>query len=98
MHKHHEKKMKHHKAKMDHHKEKMQHHEKEMKHAKKNDAKKKHVVKKSVKGLKAKGKVAKVMHEFANKELHSSSKKGPIVKNKRQALAIALSEQRKTKK
>lgn len=40
-------------------------------------------------------KVERVMHEFKNEELHSGSKKGPKVKNRKQAIAIALSEQRK---
>jgi hypothetical protein len=42
-----------------------------------------------------KGKVAKVMHEWKEGELHSGSKKGPMVKNQKQAVAIALSEARK---
>lgn len=42
-----------------------------------------------------KKKVKKVMHEFKHGELHSGSKTGPVVKNKKQAIAIALSEQRK---
>ena len=43
---------------------------------------------------KAKGgqaKVAKVMREFKSGKLHSG-KKGPVVKNPKQAIAIALSE------
>ena len=44
---------------------------------------------------KKKGKVAKVMHEWKEGELHSGSKKGPMVKNQKQAVAIALSEARK---
>ena len=40
-------------------------------------------------------KIKKVMHEFKEDKLHSGSKKGPLVKNKRQAVAIALSEARK---
>ena len=40
----------------------------------------------------------KVMHEFAEHELHSGSKKGPIVKNPKQAVAIAYSEAKKAKK
>lgn len=44
------------------------------------------------------GKVQKVMHEFKTGELHSGSKKGPVVKNRKQAIAIALSEARKAKK
>lgn len=46
------------------------------------------------KGMKPK-KVKKVMHEFKEGELHSGSKKGPVVKNQKQAVAIALSEARK---
>ena len=38
-----------------------------------------------------------VMHEFKHGELHSGSSKGPVVKNRKQAIAIALSEQRKLK-
>lgn len=44
------------------------------------------------------GKVEKVMHEFKGDKLHSGSKKGPKVKSKSQALAIALSEARKGNK
>ena len=40
-------------------------------------------------------KVEKSMHEFKHGELHSGSKKGPLVKNRKQAIAIGLSEQRK---
>lgn len=35
------------------------------------------------------------MHKFKHGELHSGSKKGPVVKNRKQAIAIALSEARK---
>jgi len=42
-------------------------------------------------------KVSKVMEEFKAGELHSGSKKGPQVTNPKQAIAIALSEQRKAK-
>jgi hypothetical protein len=42
------------------------------------------------------GKVAKVMGEYKKGELHSGSKKGPVVKNPKQAIAIALSEARKS--
>ena len=42
-----------------------------------------------------KTKIEKVMHEFKEGELHSGSKKGPVVKNKKQAVAIAISEARK---
>lgn len=59
-------------------------------------AKKKVAVKAKVKkAKKAKNKVEKVMKEFKEHKLHSGSKKGPEVKSKKQALAIALSEARK---
>ena len=45
---------------------------------------------------KGKGKVEKVMREYKEGKLHSGSKKGPQVKNPKQAIAIALSEARKT--
>ena len=45
----------------------------------------------------AKSKVEKVMHEFKAGTLHSG-KKGPVVKNKKQAIAIALSEAKMSKK
>ena len=41
-----------------------------------------------------KSKVQKVMHEFKEGVLHSGSKKGPKVKSRKQAIAIALSEAR----
>jgi len=37
-------------------------------------------------------KVEKVMHEYKKKKLHSGSKKGPLVKSRKQAVAIAMSE------
>lgn len=37
-------------------------------------------------------KVGKVMGEYKSGELHSGSKSGPVVKSRKQALAIALSE------
>ena len=43
-------------------------------------------------------KVKKVMKEFKAGTLHSGSKKGPVVKNKKQAVAIALSEAGMSKK
>ena len=43
-------------------------------------------------------KVAKVMKEFKGGKLHSGSKKGPVVKSKKQAIAIALSEAGMSKK
>ncbi len=44
---------------------------------------------------KKEAKIEKVMHEWKEGKLHSGSKKGPEVTNKKQALAIALSEARK---
>lgn len=43
-------------------------------------------------------KMEKVMKEFKTARLHSGSKKGPLVKNRKQAIAIGLSEMRKNKK
>jgi hypothetical protein len=48
--------------------------------------------KKETKGQK---KIHKVMTEMKEGKLHSGSKKGPIVSNPKQAVAIALSEARK---
>jgi len=44
------------------------------------------------KKTKAEKKVSKVMKEFAAGKLHSGSKKGPLVKSRKQAIAIAMSE------
>jgi hypothetical protein len=44
------------------------------------------------KPTKAQKKVGKVLHEFKTGTLHSGNKKGPVVKNRKQAIAIALSE------
>ena len=55
---------------------------------------------KMVKEKMAKGgqtKVGKVMKEFGQGKLHSGSKKGPVVKSRKQAIAIALSEAGKSK-
>ena len=38
---------------------------------------------------------SQVMHEFKKGKLHSGSKKGPVVKSRKQAIAIMLSEKRK---
>lgn len=43
----------------------------------------------------AKEKVRVTMHEFKTGTLHSGSKKGPEVTNRKQAIAIALSQARK---
>ena len=47
--------------------------------------------------IKKKGveKVKKVMEEFKEHKLHSGSKKGPLVTNPKQAVAIGYSEKRK---
>lgn len=44
-----------------------------------------------------KKKVKKVMKEFKKGELHSGSKKGPLVQDPKQAAAIAMSEAAKSK-
>lgn len=50
-------------------------------------------MKKKPKSKKAKDeKIHKVMKEYSSGKLRSGSKKGPKVKSKKQALAIALSE------
>jgi len=46
---------------------------------------------------KASAKVQKVMHEFKTHTLHSG-KGGPVVKSRKQAIAIALSEQAQASK
>lgn len=40
-------------------------------------------------------KVRRVMHEYKHGELHSGSKRGPRVKSRAQAVAIALNQSRK---
>lgn len=42
--------------------------------------------------MKGQKKVEKVMREFKKGKLHSGSSEGPKVKNRKQAIAIALSE------
>ena len=44
-----------------------------------------------------KSKMQKVMGEFKRGTLHSGSKKGPKVQSLKQAIAIAMSEQRRAK-
>lgn len=50
--------------------------------------------------MKGKGgkKVARVMKEYGAGKLHSGSKGGPVVKDKSQAVAIAMSEAREARK
>lgn len=43
-------------------------------------------------------KVHKVMREFKEGTLHSGAKKGPVVRNRKQAIAIAMSEAGKSRK
>lgn len=50
------------------------------------------------KETKKQAKISKVMKEFKKGKLHSGSKKGPIVKNRNQAIAISLSEAQKSAK
>jgi hypothetical protein len=50
-----------------------------------------------MKMTKAEKKVKSVMGEYKSGKLHSGSKKGPVVKNPKQAIAIALSEAGKSK-
>lgn len=72
----------------------MAHKKKEYPKEDKKHEKKEHHKKESPKSHKD-GKVKKVMEEFKEGKLHSGSKKGPEVSNKKQAIAIALSEARK---
>jgi hypothetical protein len=45
-----------------------------------------------MKKSKSEKKISKVMREFKKRELNSGSKTGPVVKSRKQAIAIALSE------
>lgn len=51
----------------------------------------------SIRAPTGKKKIKKIMEEFKTGTLHSGSKKGPKVKNRKQAIAIALSEARRGK-
>lgn len=46
----------------------------------------------------AQSKVARSMREFYHGKLHSGSKKGPLVKSRKQAAAIGYAEARRGKK
>ena len=52
---------------------------------------------KQLTGGKRKKKVSKVLKEFKSGKLRSGSKKGPKVKSREQAIAIALNSARKRK-
>lgn len=52
----------------------------------------------SPKGAAARRKMHKVLHEFKEGSLHSGSDTGPPVTNRRQAVAIAISEARRAGK
>lgn len=43
----------------------------------------------------SRSKIKNVMEEYSKGKLHSGSKKGPMVQNRKQAIAIGLSEARK---
>jgi hypothetical protein len=47
---------------------------------------------------KGRSKIRATMHEFKEGTLHSGSKRGPKVRNRKQAVAIALSQARKGKR
>lgn len=44
-----------------------------------------------------KAKMEKIMHEYKHGQLHSSSKSGPRVKSRKQAIAIALKQSGQSK-
>lgn len=53
---------------------------------------------KNDKALRGREKIAKVVEEGMSGRLHVGSKKGPIAKNPKQALAIAFSESKRAKR
>jgi ribosomal protein L21E len=48
--------------------------------------------------MKKKNKIKKVMSEYKHGKLHSGSSTGKVVKKRSQAIAIAMSEAKKSKK
>jgi hypothetical protein len=46
-------------------------------------------------GPRGKQKMAQVFHEYGKRDLHSGSKTGPVVRNPKQAVAIAINQGRK---
>ncbi len=50
-----------------------------------------------IKGQNPKQVMQTEMHKFKGGQLHSGSKKGPIVTNRKQAIAIGISESKKAK-
>ena len=57
-----------------------------------------HKLKQEIREGKKADKIGKVMEEFKLGTLHSGSKKGPKVKSKKQAIAIALNSARTMKR
>ena len=51
-----------------------------------------------VKSKMGKDKIEETLHEWKEGQLKSGSKKGPVVRSRKQALAIALSKARKARK
>jgi hypothetical protein len=66
-----------------------------VKHIKKDVKEDKKVIKMAKPKSKPKDKMKKVMEEYSEGKLRSGSKKGPVVKNPKQAVAIAYSEKKK---
>lgn len=46
-------------------------------------------------GKKGRSKLRRTLHEFKHGSLHSGSKKGPRVRSRKQAIAIALNQARR---
>ena len=49
-------------------------------------------------GSAAKRKIHRVLHEYKEGELHSGSDSGPLITDRKQAIAVALSEARRAGK